>query len=373
MPNSVRTTRQALALSQQDVARQVGLSRQSLAAIESGRSSPSVDAALKLARVLQTSVEALFSDPSTDTVEAELASSSTALPEHSRGRVVMARVKDRWVAHSLPSAWGGGIGIPADGLAAADAIEGAGKQPMVEVQPLRSHHRDTVLILGCAQGLGLLAGHVRNTVDSPRYLALPYSSVAALESLRSGHAHIAGIHLTNEHTGENDLPTIRRKVPGHHYLFNLVHWEAGLVFSQENPKGIQSGADLLRPDVRLLGRDPGSGARQLLERTLRQHGGNPQTMLATAYQARGHFEVAQLIAAGAADVGVSVRAAAEAWGLAFHPLVQESFDLVVPAHHAEDPRIGRLLDVLRTPAFRRDMEHLGSYDVRSAGDLIAEI
>src|SRR5919204_238725 len=55
--------RRAAGLTQAELARVAGISRARVSAIESGRHSPSVEAALALARVLHTSVEDLFAGP----------------------------------------------------------------------------------------------------------------------------------------------------------------------------------------------------------------------------------------------------------------------------------------------------------------------
>ncbi|MFZ1120442.1 MAG: helix-turn-helix domain-containing protein, partial [Candidatus Binataceae bacterium] len=59
----VRRARTARGLTQDELARRAGLSRQALGAIESGAYQPGVGAALALARELDHSVEALFGRP----------------------------------------------------------------------------------------------------------------------------------------------------------------------------------------------------------------------------------------------------------------------------------------------------------------------
>lgn len=60
--NRVRELRQAGAgMTQQQLAEAVGVSRQTIIAIESGRYSPSLEVALKIARTFGHPVEAIFS------------------------------------------------------------------------------------------------------------------------------------------------------------------------------------------------------------------------------------------------------------------------------------------------------------------------
>ncbi|MFH0916930.1 MAG: helix-turn-helix transcriptional regulator [bacterium] len=60
MENRVRELRTAAALRQEDLARQVGVSRQTIISVESGRYNPSLELAWKLAQALGTSIEDLF-------------------------------------------------------------------------------------------------------------------------------------------------------------------------------------------------------------------------------------------------------------------------------------------------------------------------
>jgi len=63
--NRVRASRQAVGLSQRDLGVALGVSRQTINAIETGRYLPSLPLALSLARYFKTTVEALF-DPTKD-------------------------------------------------------------------------------------------------------------------------------------------------------------------------------------------------------------------------------------------------------------------------------------------------------------------
>lgn len=66
MKNNLRVERARLRLTQQELAQQTGVTRQTIVAIEQGRFNPSVILALKMARVFNTSVETLFELDNTD-------------------------------------------------------------------------------------------------------------------------------------------------------------------------------------------------------------------------------------------------------------------------------------------------------------------
>lgn len=60
--NPVRRARRELRLTQADLASQVGVSRQTVISIEQGDYAPSVHLAIRIARALGTTVEALFDE-----------------------------------------------------------------------------------------------------------------------------------------------------------------------------------------------------------------------------------------------------------------------------------------------------------------------
>jgi putative molybdopterin biosynthesis protein len=72
--------------------------------------------------------------------------------------------------------------------------------------------------------------------------------------------------------------------------------------------------------------------------------------------------VAASVAAGTADVGLGVRAAAQALDLDFVPLTLERYDLALRRADEGAPWFATLLEVLASPAFRADVEALAGYD-----------
>jgi molybdate-binding protein len=190
------------------------------------------------------------------------------------------------------------------------------------------------------------------------------SSARALDLLEQGLVHVAGLHMADAR--EDNAAAVRRRFPNRRMLLvNLTRWRQGFVVPAGNPLAIRSGADLLRRGVRLARREEGAGAQTLVERLLRDQGverGYVHGPLAT-----GHQEVAQLVRCGAADFGVAIEGAALAAGLDFVPLIEERFDLVVPADLAESTPVRRLLGMIDDPAFRDEIAELPGYDGDEAG------
>ena len=82
-----------------------------------------------------------------------------------------------------------------------------------------------------------------------------------------------------------------------------------------------------------------------------------------------HMAVAATVAAGAADAGMGIRAAAVALGLDFIPVGFEQYDIIVNLE--TDEEIALIRDILKSFAFRYEVEQLGGYDLSGAGKIVA--
>jgi molybdate-binding protein/DNA-binding XRE family transcriptional regulator len=358
--NRVRELRQTRALSQIDLARSVGLTRQSVHAIESGRAIPAVDVALRLASALACPVEALFGSASGDP-----RLSVEPVGRGASGRVALSYIAGRWLSYPLD---GDCSFRSADGVTSKSSAGGT-----VDLLRASAETRENLVIMGCAPALGLLADRLNTGEKSGRFLWFARPSTEALSALGRKRAHIAGAHLVDARSGESNVPYVRRHVADRALVvITLASWQAGIVLPPANPKRITQVSDLARKGLRLVTRQPGSGAQLLLERELKRAGVPLAIARTSAPPAAGHLEVAQAVAMGFVDAGVASHDAALAFGLAFVPLADERFDLVIPRDDLEDARVARLLDVMAGAAFRREIAALG-YDVTRSGDRVAEI
>ncbi len=360
LDNRVRQERERLGLSQQSLADRVGVSRQAIIAIESGKSVPSTVLGLGIARALRSRVEDLFSLTSESGMAVRLApGDASGGADSNRGaRVALGEVGGRWVAHRLPQ----DASVAADGLVAAEASgRTAVVRPLADIAQLRRN----VLVAGCAPLLGGLARRVGDAPDA-RSTWLPASSGRALELIGEGLIHVAGVHFGESSPGEDNVSRTRRALPGTRVLLvAFTRWRLGLVVPSGNPLRIRSGSDLLRPGLRLVRREEGAGAHKLVMSLLAAEGVERSTLAGPF--AAGHAEVAQLVRCGAADVGVAIESVALAAGLGFVPLAEERFDLVVRADLADSAPVSRLLETLDDPGFRADAAQLPGYDVESCG------
>jgi len=60
MKNNIKQLRKAAGLRQEDLAKQLGVSRQTIIAIENDKYNPTLKLAMKMAQLLETTVEHLF-------------------------------------------------------------------------------------------------------------------------------------------------------------------------------------------------------------------------------------------------------------------------------------------------------------------------
>jgi molybdate-binding protein len=194
-------------------------------------------------------------------------------------------------------------------------------------------------------------------------------SAAALEALKREEVHVAGLHVVDVKSGESNLPYLRRHLKGGDFtVVTFAEWQQGLLVPRGNPKRIREVADLARKDLMVLNREPGSGARLLLDQKLAAAGMKADQVKGYGRFARSHLEVARLIADGWADVGVGVQAVARLMGLDFIPLQEERYDLVMPSRYlTTHPGLSMLLDTIVSHPFRTEIEALGGYDTRDTG------
>jgi len=374
--SALRELRLKAGLQQREVAERVGVSRQTLGALEAGESVPATTIALQLARVLGCRVEDLFWLGDEDSpLEAVLLNRPQELAAPAAGRrVALAAVGDRWVAHLLDGEGSTPFVAPADGVLAAAPRRDPGRHP-VRVRPLRDGKllRENLFAAGCDPALALLAGHVAERWQGGRLHWVEAGSGTALDLMANRQVHLAGVHLFDEESGEYNVAPVRRRLGGRAMvLVNLAVWEQGLVTATGNPKKIRGVADLARKGMRMVARENGSGSQELFHR-LADEEGVPRRSVEVVSTARGHMAVARTVAAGGADAGIATRAAAACHGLEFLPLADARFDLAVPSESLDDVRLQRLLDVLQSPRFKRDLASLAGYGTLRTGQVVAEV
>jgi putative molybdopterin biosynthesis protein len=306
------------------------------------------------------------------TVKARLARKlATTMGSDDWVRVRLGQVGGQVVATPLPR--GAGVLtslVRADGLLVVPAHqEGHHGGSEVEVELLRGLDEvaRTIVAIGSHDlVLDLAASALRQTDPALTLASSNVGSLGGLASLRDGMCHLAGSHLLDPGSGVYTLPYVDRlladRAPA---VIRLVHREQGLLVAPGNPLGI-SGVDDLA-GVRYVNRQRGAGTRVLLDHLLSQSGNNPDQIDGYHREEHTHLAVAAAVAAGRADCGLGIRAAARAFGLDFVPVAQEPYDLVTTEPVLQTGILEPLVALLADPAFLHQIEELGGYSTAESG------
>jgi len=367
--NRLREKRQALLLSQKQLADLAGITRQAISALEANQYSPATSVALQLARALRCRVEDLFNiKQGGETIEGELLGTLSQSSEPVRAQVT--QVGHRLLVRPLHGLGElASLGATADGL----IVEANPEKTRVKVKLLKDREvvRRKVVVGGCDPAMFLAGEHVRKH-DQENVVPCLMGSSIALNALRCGEVHVAGIHLADESSGAWKLPDLKRNLGDMDFIvITFAHWEEGFIVRQGNPKKIRTVNDIAKPTVRIVNREKGSGARRLLDKQLNTSGINTKRVKGYSDEVLSHLDVASRIKAGLADTGIGVRAAAAISGLDFVPLQRERYDLVIPRIYYETlSGLQVLLDTMVSKPFRDELEALGGYDTREIGKLV---
>ena len=193
-------------------------------------------------------------------------------------------------------------------------------------------------------------------------------SVEAVAALHNQVCELAGFAVP---IGEFEPPVVEHYRPWlsarPYRLIQVAVRSQGLMVAPGNPLGLCGIEDLTRPGLRYVNRQRGAGTRVLLDHELRRRGIAPDAITGYAREEHTHLAVAAAIAAGRADAGLGVLAAARAFGLDFVPVTREPYDLVLRAETLEDPVTAPLWALLDDPEFRTAVEALGGYGTEEMG------
>jgi molybdate-binding protein/DNA-binding XRE family transcriptional regulator len=345
--SSLAAARREHGWSQADLARRARVSRAEVSAIETGRLVPSTVAALRLAGALGVPVERVFQLTSPG------ARLNWAWPAGTGDhRAWEAVVGDRRVLYPSEATAAGTL--PHD----RRVVRGSPERLPGATPPER-----TLVIAGCDPTVGLLTAEVA-AGSGVRVLPLTRSSGEALDLLRRGLVHVAGLHLGDESGRSLNEDAVRRRLGGGYRLLHLVRWEEGVAVGPGRARSVEG---LLRGRTRWVNREEGSGARRCLDRLL----GSRRRPPGYEHVAPDHRALAGTISSGWAEAGICVRAVAVEARLDFLPVQREAYDLCFAEALMDDPRIDALLAAARSASYRRLLRDVPGWDVTRTGDVRA--
>lgn len=196
-------------------------------------------------------------------------------------------------------------------------------------------------------------------------------SMEGLISLYHNQAQVSGIHLWDEQTQDYNLPFVHYVLPGESItLVNLVQRVQGFIVQPGNPWGLHSWEDLIRPGLRFINRQKGSGTRLRLDSSLQKAKISPAEIQGYTQEVTTHLDIASSVANDQADVGIGIQSTAHRMGLDFIPLFHERYDLVFLHEKIPAEAWQKILMILNAPAFHKAIERQVGYDTSLTGKIL---
>jgi len=354
----ISTIRERRQISQAELARQAGMTRQAVNLIERGKVVPSVTTALVLAGVLGCAVDELFQPSAAPaTLEAWLPEA----PPAGDDRLHLAFLRERWLGFPVS---GQTAGNP-EGFAEADALLLSKRNRSAQVRTLvpEARLRQNLVIAGCDPALGILRDAWPRAGGEGRIVWRNLPTRSSIQSLVAGEAHVAGVHFPDPAAEKKMLEALPMKA----VVFRFADWEQGWMVRRGNPLGFDGVENLSSRGIRFVNRPAGSGSRLLLDGLMKKAGMAPRDVPTWREEAATHFASARAVQGDRADVALGLRAVAAFNDLDFIAAGEVAFNLVIPLDLVELPPVGRLLDLLQNRSFQRQLDGLPGYGTRGTG------
>jgi putative molybdopterin biosynthesis protein len=193
-------------------------------------------------------------------------------------------------------------------------------------------------------------------------------SIDSIDAMLAERCELAGFHVDGRGGADLVAPYRQRLHAQRHAIIRFAERRQGLLLSPGNPLGIRALADL-PGGPRLVNRQPASGTRLLFDRLLRAARIDPTRIAGYDQEEFTHLAVAATIAAGQADVGFGIEAAAAQYRLEFVPLATEQYCLALRRDHLPDTRVLALIAYLVSAACRDLIARLPGYRATHAGEV----
>ena len=288
-------------------------------------------------------------------------------------RVRLGRVGGQLVATPLPR--GAGVLtslVRADGLLVVPAgLEGHHAGEEVTVRLLRGVGEIDRTIVATGSHdlvLDLAASRCASAIRGVTLASSNVGSLGGLTALRDGLCHVAGSHLLDPATRRvHPARTSRSCCPGRESRSCGSCTATRASSSRRAIRPASTGIEDVAAPAAL---------RESPARRRHADAARPRAR-AARHRARGdqglrreehtHLAVAAAVAAGRADCGLGVLAAARAFGLDFVPVAKEPYDLVLLNDSLEDELLAPLWSLLESRGSARAVTELGGYDTDRNG------
>jgi len=202
-----------------------------------------------------------------------------------------------------------------------------------------------------------------------------YSSIGSMNginALKKGWCHICAAHMLQKEDEDYNLAYIKDVFDEGFTMINFAYRTQGIILSAKNPKQIKGIRDIIRPDIKIVNRQSGTGTRFLLEYELEKNGIDSQHINGYNDICLTHMDIGIEILSGRADLGIGIQAVAQMFGLDFIPLRRERFDLIIRKTSFSDVRIQTFLQFLSTKEPLDYSKRFSGYDLKDIGNIIFE-
>lgn len=228
------------------------------------------------------------------------------------------------------------------------------------------------IMCGQDYALDLLVNHLSAYSNSLQLYRSYLTSYNGIFALYQGRVNAATAHLWDGELDEYNVSYVKKMMPGIPVLIiRIGKRKQGFYVPKNNPKEFSCWDDLKRMDITIVNRERGSGTRVLLDEKLRLMGIMGDYVEGYHHECKSHFAVASLISHGEADVGLgSETGLMNVSGVDFIPLQTECYDLILRLSDADKHPYRKIMEILASDEFKRDLEVLGGYDTEETGKII---
>ncbi len=191
------------------------------------------------------------------------------------------------------------------------------------------------------------------------------SSLDGLTRFAARQGTAAGLHMPDANSDEWNIPHVHQACAGQNAaLIGFAKRMRGLVIRPEDADRITGLGDL--KNRRFAPRQPESGTANIFAKACRDAGLDPADLTLTDAQ-RSEADAVTMVQHGAADATFGLASLAKAHGLAFVPLIQERFDIIIDRRAWFEEPLQTFSDFMRSDGFAEQAARLGGYDIACAG------
>ncbi|MDI9330300.1 MAG: substrate-binding domain-containing protein [Alphaproteobacteria bacterium] len=198
-------------------------------------------------------------------------------------------------------------------------------------------------------------------------------SVDAIRALNEGRCTLAGFHARHQPSRQSVSAKHYRPLlkPGQHKLIGFALRTQGLMVAPGNPLGLIGLEAIAHLGARYAQRSLGTGTRVLQDELLAEAGLAAHALNTLEQDEPSHAACAARVASGQADVALGIASAAQALGLDFVPLVEETYHLVCLKSTLDTPAMSGLRECLASADWQTLVQGVSGYRPNRSGQVLS--